>query len=683
MIGGGPQNILMQETSKPKRVSETLARFGRYFKPYWPILVLVVLLVVASTWTQVTSPELIGQLVDCYLAPTSSTGLAGSALPGTSQELAQSNCWLAGGIEPQGFTQTLITSALTAGDFPAPSLDAAFMDPADRIAGLARLVLLLVLLYVSGALMTALTFFSMAWTGQHVLRILREAVFQHLQRLNIGYYAEREAGDLMSRLTNDTETIAQALNFALINVASGILLLLWIGYNMLSRSLSFALLSMAVVPLMAVTTLWFSSQARKAFRRTRLEIGNVNAELQESISAVREVQAFNRATENIEQFRIVNAANRDANVRAVAYTSALAPSLEALGYVALMIVTAAGGFALLGEQALFGTTISIGLVITFIGYVQRFNQPIQQIAVLWTNIQSAIAGGERIFGLLDEPIEVDDSSQAVPMPPIKGRVEFSNVEAAYKTDQPVLCHIDFTAEPGEIIAIVGPTGAGKTTIINLIPRFYDVTNGAVLIDGLDVRNVTKQSLRQQIGIVLQDTFLFSTTVMENIRFGQPDASDEEVYAAARLAYADDFIQRLPNGYQTELGERGSGLSQGQRQLLAIARAALADPRILILDEATSSVDTRTERLIQKALEGLLKGRTSFVIAHRLSTIRNADLVLVLKDGQIIERGTMDQLMVARGFFYDLYMSQFRRDPSFTDIASGVGSTPAPSTLSEN
>ncbi|MFO7623798.1 MAG: ABC transporter ATP-binding protein, partial [Anaerolineales bacterium] len=483
MIGGGPQNILMQETSKPKRVTETLARFGSYFKPYWPILVLVVILVVASTWTQVTSPELIGQLVDCYLAPTSSTGLAGSAFPGASQELAQSNCWLAAGVELQGFTQTLIKSALTARGFPAPSLDAALMSTADRIAGLARLALLLVLLYVSGAVMTALTFFSMAWTGQHVLRALRVAVFQHLQRLNIGYYAEREAGDLMSRITNDTETIAQALNFALINVASGILLLLWIGYNMLSRSLSFALLSMAVVPIMAVTTLWFSSQARKAFRRTRQEIGNVNAELQESISAVREVQAFNRATENIEQFRLVNAANRDANVRAVAFTSALAPSLEALGYVALMIVTAAGGFALLGEQALFGTAISIGLVITFIGYVQRFNQPIQQIAVLWTNIQSAIAGGERIFGLLDELIEVQDSPQALLMPPIQGKVEFVNTQAAYKANQPVLCHINFSAEPGQTIAIVGPTGAGKTTIINLIPRFYDVTHGAVLIDG--------------------------------------------------------------------------------------------------------------------------------------------------------------------------------------------------------
>jgi ATP-binding cassette subfamily B protein len=412
---------------------------------------------------------------------------------------------------------------------------------------------------------------------------------------------------------------------------------------------------------MAVATLWFSGQARRAFRRTRQEMGSVNAELQESIAAVREVQAFNRADENIENFRLVNAANRDANIRAVAFTSALAPSLEALGYLALAIVAAVGGFALLRDQTLMGTTISLGLVITFLTYVQRFNQPIQQISVLWTNLQSAVAGGERIFNLLDVKPAILDIPNAQAMPPIQGMVEFQNVSAAYKVGVPVLDQVSFTAQPGQTIAIVGPTGAGKTTIINLIPRFYDVTGGAILIDGLDVRYVAGESLRNQIGIVLQDTFLFSTTVMENIRFGRLDASDEDVMAAAKLAYADTFIERLPDGYQTVLGERGSGLSQGQRQLLAIARAALADPRILILDEATSSVDTRTERLIQNALERLLAGRTSFVIAHRLSTIRNADLVMVLDNGQIIERGTHSELLARKGFYYDLYMSQFRRE----------------------
>ena len=654
------RGLLEQETSRPTSASQTLRRLVEHFSPFWPALLMALIFVVISTWAQVTNPELTGQLVDCYLSPAVAS--SGMTLPGASSDqagTADTNCWLSAGKEPTGLTQTLIKNVFALGGLAEPKTDGTQTND-ERLAGLLRMILLIIVLYVVGSVLTGLTFFSMTWAGQHVLRSLRTEVFEHLHRLPVGYYAEHEAGDLMSRITNDTETINQAISFALVNVASGILLLVWIAYNMLSKNIPFALLSMAVTPIMVLATVYFSDQARKAFRTSRKEMGSVNASLQESISAVREAQAFNRAEENIENFRVTNAANRDANVRAVTFTSALAPMLEALGYLALAIVVGAGGLALLNGSNLFGTAVSLGLVITFLAYVQRFNQPIQQISVLWGNIQSAIAGAERIFGLLDEKPSIMDAPDAVEMKTINGWVEFRNVTAEYKPGEPVLKGVDFIAEPGQTIAIVGPTGAGKTTIINLIPRFYDVTNGSVFIDGTDVREVTAQSLRKQIGIVLQDTFLFSASVMENVRFGKPSATDDEVRAAIELAHADTFIDRLPEKLQTVLGERGSGLSQGQRQLLSIARAALASPKILILDEATSSVDTRTERLIQKALEKLLKGRTSFVIAHRLSTIRNADVILVLKDGEIIERGKHDQLLAQKGFYYELYMSQFKK-----------------------
>jgi ATP-binding cassette subfamily B protein len=563
-------------------------------------------------------------------------------------------------------SQKIIHKAYTLGGFQAADPLTATND--QRIAGLLRLILVMIVLFVIGSVLTGATFFAMSWTGQHVLRALRVEVFEQLHRLSLSYYSEHEAGDLMSRITNDTSAIEQAISFALVNVFSGILLLVSVAYSMVVANLPFALLSLAVAPIMYVATLYFSNQARKAFRVARQEIGSVNAELQESIAAVREVQAFNRADENIQQFKEVNAANRDANIRAVAWTSALGPSLEALSYVALAIVTGVGGWYLLKGQTLLGTTVTLGLVVTFLAYVQRFNQPIQQIAVLWTNIQNAIAGAERIFGILDENPAVFNKPNAQKMPQIKGLVEFDHATHSYEDGVPVLKDVTFAAQPGQTIAIVGPTGAGKTTIINLLPRFYDVTGGSVRIDGIDVRDVTMKSLREQIGIVLQDTFLFSTTVMENVRFGRPNATDEEVMEAIKLANADLFIERLPDKYQTVLGERGSGLSQGQRQLLSIARAALADPRILILDEATSSVDTRTERLIQRAFDQLLKGRTSIVIAHRLSTIRNADQILVLDHGEIIERGKHDELMTKQGFYYNLYMSQFKKQEEMETVS---------------
>ena len=664
MMGHGRfGGMLNQDTLKPRNLGETLARLGAYFGRYWYILLLALLFIGIATWTQVTTPELMGQAADCFFVPSSTQGIGGftpAAATGTnSSGSGVASCWLSSN-NPDGLTATrkiiyqLYTSGGNGISDPSPEVNA------NRIAGLSRLIVIIIGLFILGALMTEMTFFSMSWTGQHVLRQIREDVFQQLHRLSLSYYTQHEAGELMSRITNDTTAIEQAISFALVNVISGILLLVWVAYNMLAASFPFAVLSLSVSPLMFIATLWFSAQARRAFRRSRQEIGNVNAELQETISSVREVQAFNRADENIEQFKEVNAANRDANVRAVTYTSALAPVLEAFSYVGLAIVGGVGGWSLLTGNLLFGTTVSFGLVVTFLAYVQRFNQPIQQIAILWTNIQNAIAGSERIFSILDEDPAVVDSPDAIEMPPIRGRVEFENVSHAYEDGVPVLKGISFSVEPGQTVAIVGATGAGKTTIINLLSRFYDVEAGVVKIDGLDVRKVKAESLRKQIGIVLQDTFLFSQSILENVRFGRPQANDAEVQAAIQLAHADSFIDRLPEKEKTVLGERGSGLSQGQRQLLSIARAALADPKILILDEATSSVDTRTERLIQKAFDELLKGRTAFVIAHRLSTIQSADLILVLNEGQIVERGLHSELLARRGFYYNLYMSQFKK-----------------------
>jgi ATP-binding cassette, subfamily B, multidrug efflux pump len=633
---GSWRGILEQDAIKPVSTGETLRRLGSYFRPYWAVLLLVLVLMIANAWAQVISPVLNGQAVDCYLTPV----VVGSESPA------------------------------------ATPVDCLFAVPAnptrdDLLAGLLKLVLVLVGLQLLGAVAAGLMFYLTSWAGNHVLRQLQVEVFARLQQLSLGYYSRHESGDLMSRITNDASTLQQAVGFALVQVLSSVLIIFWIAYTMLTYNWAYGLLSLAVMPVMVVTTLWFSDRARRAFRRTRQEIGNVNAELEEGISGVREVQAFSRESTNIENFRQSNAANRDANIRAVAYTSALAPTLEALGYVALAIVAGVGGYFLLRGQNLGGAAVTLGLIVTYIGYVQRFNQPIQQVSVLWTNLQSAIAGAERIFQLIDEVPEIVDAPNATKMPPIQGQVVYDNVWAEYTPGKPVLKGINLAAETGETIAIVGPTGAGKTTLVNLLPRFYEATQGKVTIDGIDVTQVKTESLRRQIGLVLQDTFLFSESVMSNIRYGRPEASDEEVIAAAKLAQAHDFIQRLPEGYNMVLGERGGGLSQGQRQLLAIARAALADPRILILDEATSSVDTRTERLIQAALEKILAGRTSFVIAHRLSTIRNADQVLVLRDGEIVERGRHEELLAQQGVYYDLYMSQFRRQEEVM-AASGDG-----------
>jgi ATP-binding cassette, subfamily B, multidrug efflux pump len=421
-----------------------------------------------------------------------------------------------------------------------------------------------------------------------------------------------------------------------------------------------------VIPLMFFAASFFSRLARRKYREARETIGDVSANLQEDIAGVKVAQAYNRVAVNRSRFAERNRLNRDANVGAAAVTSAFFPVMDVLSTIAIGIVAGYGGYL-----AIVGV-VTIGVIVSFLGYVQSFFWPIQQLGQLYTQAQSALAAAERIFELVDLPVEMSEPENPVQLGRLRGEVAFEHVSFGYDPDLPVLHDVNFVAKPGQTVAIVGPTGAGKTTLVNLVGRFYDVTRGRVTVDGVDVREMGFSTLRGQLGIVPQNSFLFGGSVRENIRYGRLDASDAEVEAAAKLARADEFIQRLPHGYDTPVGERGSNLSQGQRQLVAIARALLADPRILILDEATSSVDTRTEALIQQALAELLKSRTSFVIAHRLSTIRNADVVLVLRDGRIVERGTHRELLAQGGLYADLYRRQFRDVAVEVEASAAVG-----------
>jgi ATP-binding cassette subfamily B protein/subfamily B ATP-binding cassette protein MsbA len=603
MIGGPMRHMRDGREEKASDSGATVRRLAVYLKPHWLLLLGVAVLLVVGTLLQVAGPYLIGVAIDQFIV---------------------------GG------------------------------DP----AGLTRTMLLLLAVYVGAWATSYGQFYGMVQVGNNVLRKLRTDIFDRIQSLSLTYFDDHEAGDLMSRLTNDVDTIGQVLNAGLVQTLGNVLLIVGIVVAMFSLSWQLALATFAILPFMFVASIFLSRRARRAFRVTRQTIGSVSADLEENISGVRVAQAFAREGENIERFDELNRANRDANVSAEGVVAAFSPTLDVLSTVGLAIVIGFGGYLALQDPPL----ITVGVIVSFLVYVRRFFHPIQQLAQLYAQLQSALAGSERIFELLDTKPELVDAPDAVEMPPILGRVVFDDVSFHYKPEEPVLRDVSLVVEPGQTVALVGPTGAGKTTLVNLIGRFYEAVSGTVEIDGLDVQGVARASLRSQMGIVLQDTFLFSGTIMDNIRYGRLEASDEEVIEAAQLANAHDFITRQPQGYDTELSELGRNLSQGQRQLISIARAILADPRLLILDEATSSVDTRTELLIQRALATLLQRRTSFVIAHRLSTIRNADQLLVLEGGQIVERATSDpdrsaheQLLDRGGAYYDLYMRQFRRE----------------------
>lgn len=500
----------------------------------------------------------------------------------------------------------------------------------------------------------------MSWVGQTVLFSMRRELFVHLQRLSFNYYDRMEAGRIMSRMTGDVNALNDFLTSGIVAIASDIFVLVGIIVIMFVLNWQLALATMVVAPIIAVVTHLYRRRSRSLYREVRWQNSVVTTYLAENISGVRAVQAFAREELNQRRFDAVNSENLRRLLVATLFSAGFGPIITFISTVATVMVIWFGGQMVLGDQ------MTLGSLWAFIAYVGRFFEPINELSARYNSMQAAMAGGERVYALLDTPIAVADRPGARPLAGITGTVRFDDVTFEYLPDRPVLKNVNLEAKPGEVVALVGHTGAGKSSIINILLRFYDIRSGAITVDGHDIRDVTTETLRRQVGLVLQEPFLFSGTIRDNIRYGKLDATEEEVVAAAQAVNLHDFIVGLPLGYDTEVNERGASLSQGQKQLISFARALIANPRILILDEATASVDTATERLIQHGLETLMRGRTSFVIAHRLSTIKAASQIIVLRQGRIIERGTHEELLAREGYYFNLYRMQFRHGASAID-----------------
>lgn len=601
--GGGPMAGFMGPKVKAKDTKGTLLRLWRYLSRQSLQLVLAFLLVFASSLVGLLGPLFIGKGIDAM-----TNGGAGV-------------------------------------DF-------------GRLLVVARVLLSI---YLVSSVASWFQNYVMVNVSQRTVRDLRKDLFAKLQRLPVRYFDSHTHGELMSRLANDVENVSNTLTQSTTQVFSSVITVVGSLTAMLLLSPLLTLLSLVAIPIGIILTKKIAEHTREFFMAQQRALGQLNGFIEETITGQRVVKAFCREEEVIASFSAVNDQLRQAGIRAHVFSGIIPPLMNVINNLSYALVAGAGG--LLAVKGI----VTLGVIASFINYSKQFARPINEIANQVNMLQAAMAGAERVFEVLDETEEKEDAHDALPITNVQGEVVFHDVSFGYVENVPVLQDVNIVAQPGQTIALVGPTGAGKTTIVNLLMRFYDVDAGSITIDGRDIRMLKKDDLRSSLGIVLQDTYLFSGTVRENIRYGRLTATDAEVEDAARLANADVFIRRLPQGYDTVLSAEGGNLSQGQRQLLTIARAILADPAILILDEATSSVDTRTEMNIQAAMLSLMRGRTSFVIAHRLSTIQEAQEILVIDGGRIIERGTHAGLMAQKGFYYRLYASQFRRHAELGEV----------------
>ncbi len=600
--GHGPMGGMRGAVEKPKNFKETSRKLLDYLKPYRIKLILVIIFAIGSAAFSIVGPKVLGNITTKIF-------------------------------------EGLVSKVSGRGD----GIDFAYIG---------NVVMILLGLYIASAIFSYIQGFIVTGIAQRVSYNLRKRISEKINKLPLRYFDKTTHGDVLSRVTNDVDTVSQSLNQSMSQIITSVTTLIGVLIMMLTISFRMTIAALLILPLSMVLVLFIVKRSQKYFKAQQKTLGILNGHIEEVFSGHNIMKAFNAENQVKDEFTELNNELYGSAWKAQFLSGMMMPIMNFIGNIGYVAVSILGGwFAVRG-------VIKVGDILAFIQYIRSFTQPIAQVAQISNVLQSTVAAAERVFEFLDESEEIQESSNPVKLENVRGRVSFQNVKFGYDEDKIIINDFSQDVNPGEKIAIVGPTGAGKTTIVKLLMSYYDLNSGKILIDGHDINEFTREDLRSNIGMVLQDTWLFSGSIMENIRYGRIEATDEEVIEAAKLAHADSFIKTLPGGYSMEINEEADNISQGQKQLLTIARAILSDPNILILDEATSSVDTRTEVLIQRAMENLMKGRTSFVIAHRLSTIKNADTILLMKDGDIVEQGSHEELLQKQGFYAELYNSQF-------------------------